>query len=71
MFDLNTIEQVTLGGRNLYNGGTQVSLQRPFTPGYLYKPPGLGRRVTTTAPPDPQMAAHVGYLALNHLSGDG
>src|SRR3954452_21792358 len=56
------------GGRNLYNGGTQVSLQRPFTAGYLYKPPGLGRRVTTTAPPDPQMAAHVGYLSLNHLS---
>ena len=56
------------GGRNLYNGGTQVSLQRPMTPGYLYKPPGLGRRVTTTTPPDPQMAAHVGYLALNHLS---
>ena len=40
-----------------------VSLQRPMSPGYLYKPPGLGRRVTTTAPPDPQMAAHVGYLA--------
>ena len=56
------------GGRNLYTGGTQVSLQRPMAPGYLYKPPGLGRRVTTTAPPDPQMAAHVGYLALNHLS---
>ena len=45
-----------------------MSLQRPMSPGYLYKPPGLGRRVTTTAPPDPQMAAHVGYLALNHLS---
>jgi hypothetical protein len=57
------------GGRNLYTGATQVSLQRPMTPGYLYKPPGLGRRVTTTAPPDPQMAAHVGFLALNHLSG--
>ena len=56
------------GGRNLYTGATQVSLQRPMTPGYLHKPPGLGRRVTTTAPPDPQMAAHVGYLALNHLS---
>lgn len=56
------------GGRNLYTGGTQVSLQRPMSPGYLYKPPGLGRRVTTTAPPDPQMAAHVGYLRLNHLS---
>jgi hypothetical protein len=56
------------GGRNLYTGGTQVSLQRPMAPGYLYKPPGLGRRVTTTAPPDPQMAAHVGYLQLNHLS---
>jgi hypothetical protein len=56
------------GGRNLYTGGTHVSLQRPMSPGYLFKPPGLGRRVTTTAPPDPQMAAHVGYLALNHLS---
>ncbi len=56
------------GGRNLYTGGTHVSLQRPMSPGYLYKPPGLGRRVTTTAPPDPQMAAHVGYLRLNHLS---
>ena len=57
------------GGRNLYTGGTHVALQRPMARGYLYKPPGLGRRVTTTAPPDPQMAAHVGYLALNHLSG--
>jgi hypothetical protein len=56
------------GGRNLYTGATQVSLQRPMTPGYLYKPPGLGRRVTTTAPPDARMAAHVGYLAINHLS---
>jgi hypothetical protein len=56
-------------GRNLYTGATQVSLQRPFAAGYLSKPPGLGRRVTTTAPPDPQMAAHVGYLTLNHLSG--
>lgn len=56
------------GGRNLYTGGTHVSLQRPMSAGYLYKPPGLGRRVTTTAPPDPQMAAHVGYLRLNHLS---
>jgi hypothetical protein len=37
--------------------------------GYLHKPPGAGRRVTTTHPPDPQMATHVGYLRLNHLSG--
>ncbi|MBI5089653.1 MAG: hypothetical protein HZB15_12585, partial [Actinobacteria bacterium] len=56
------------GGPNLYTGGTQVSLQRPMAPGYLVKPPGLGRRVTSTAPPDPQLAAHVGYLRLNHLS---
>ncbi|MBA3652672.1 MAG: hypothetical protein H0W70_00600 [Actinobacteria bacterium] len=57
-----------LGGTNLYTGGTTVSLQRPMSPGYLYKPPGAGRRVTTTNPPDPQMASHVGYLRLNHLS---
>jgi hypothetical protein len=57
------------GGSNLYTGATRVSLQRPMAPGYLYKPPGAGRRVTTTHPPDPQMAAHVGYVQLNHLSG--
>jgi hypothetical protein len=56
------------GGRNLYTGGTSVSLQRPMAPGYLHKPPGAGRRVTVVSPPDPQMAAHVGYLRLNHLS---
>ena len=28
------------GGRNLYTGGTHVSLQRPMSPGYLYKPLG-------------------------------
>jgi len=56
------------GGRNLYTGGTHVSMQRPMSPGYLYKPPGRGRRVSITNPPDPQMTAHVGYLQLNHLS---
>ena len=57
------------GGRNLYTGGTSVSLQRPMAPGYLHKPPGVGRRVTVVHAPDRQMAAHVGYLQLNHLSG--
>jgi hypothetical protein len=56
------------GGRNLYNGGTQVSLQRPMSPGYLHKPPGKGRRVTVVDAPDRQMAAHVGYVSLNRLS---
>jgi hypothetical protein len=56
------------GGHNLYTGGTAVSLQRPMSPGYLFKPPGAGRRVTTLQPYDPQMTAHVGYLTLNHLS---
>ena len=32
------------------------------------KPPGEGRRVTVVDAPDPQMAAHVGYLNLNKLS---
>src|SRR3954463_14822860 len=57
------------GGPNLYTGGTQVAMKRPMAPGYLYKPPGKGRRVTGTGEPDPQLAAHVGYLQLNHLSG--
>lgn len=56
------------GGSNLYTGGTQVALQRPMARGYLFKPPGNGRRVTGVGPPDPQCAAHVGYLQLNHLS---
>lgn len=55
------------GGRNLYTGGTEVSLQRPMSPGFLYKPPGAGRRVTTVETPDPGMSAHVGYLTVNHL----
>jgi hypothetical protein len=57
------------GGRNLYTGGTTVSLQRPMSRGYLYKPPGAGRRVATVHPPDPDMNAHVGYLRRHHLSG--
>ena len=57
------------GGNNLYTGGTSVSLQRPMAPGYLHKPPGHGRRVTTVYSPDPDMAAHRGYLQINHLSG--
>ncbi len=57
------------GGPNLYTGGTTVSMQRPMSPGYLFKPPGKGRRVTGTGAPDPQNAAHVGYIQLNHLSG--
>jgi hypothetical protein len=56
------------GGTNLYTGGTHVSMQRPMAAGYLRKPLGKGRRVTGTGAPDPQNAAHVGYIQLNHLS---
>ncbi len=57
------------GGRNLYTGGTSVSLQRPMARGYLHKPPGNGRRVTSVSRvPDPESTAHVGYIRLNHLS---
>jgi hypothetical protein len=44
-------------------------MKRPMSAGYLYKPPGKGRRVTGTGAPDPQNAAHVGYIQINHLSG--
>ena len=57
------------GGPNLYTGGTHVAMQRPMAAGYLFKPQGKGRRVTGTGAPDPQNAAHVGYVQLNHLSG--
>src|SRR5207248_3761483 len=50
------------GGPNLYTGGTHVAMRRPMSAGYLYKPPGKGRRVTGTGAPDPQNAAHVGYI---------
>jgi hypothetical protein len=56
------------GGPNLYTGGTHVSLQRPMAPGYLHKPPGVGRRVTSVGAPDREMNAHRGYLATHHLS---
>ncbi|MDO9174185.1 MAG: hypothetical protein Q7V62_05225, partial [Actinomycetota bacterium] len=56
------------GGHNLYTGGTIVSLQRPMSRGYLFKPAGAGRRVTTTHPPDPDMNAHVGYVRQHKLS---
>ena len=56
------------GGSNLYTGATTVSLQRPMSRGYLFKPAGAGRRVTTTSPPDPDMNSHVGYLRQNKLS---
>lgn len=55
-------------GGNLYTGNTRASLQRPMARGYLFKPPGAGRRVTTTHPPDSDMNAHVGYVRMNHLS---
>src|ERR1700733_11816873 len=57
------------GGPNLYTGGTHVAMRRPMSAGYLYKPPGKGRRVTGTGAPDPQNAAHIGYVQINHLSG--
>ncbi len=57
------------GGQNLYTGGTRVAMKRPMSAGYLCKPPGKGRRVTGTGAPDPQNAAHVGYIQINHLSG--
>ena len=44
---------------------------RPMAPGYLYKPPGAGQRVTSIHPPDHQSASHVGYLRMNHLSPYG
>ena len=55
-------------GHNLYNGGTHASLQRPMAPGYLYKPPGAGRRVTAVHPNDPELSAHIGYKLIHHLS---
>ncbi len=57
------------GGLNLYTGATISSLQRPMSRGYLFKPPGAGRRVATVHPPDPDMNAHVGYLRQHKLSG--
>ena len=56
------------GGSNLYTGATHASWDRPLAPGFLYKPPGAGRRVAVTNPPDPGMNTHVGYVRLERLS---
>ncbi len=56
------------GGANTYTGATQASFERPMAPGLLEKPPGAGRRVAVTNPPDPSQTTHVGYLILNGLS---
>ena len=57
------------GGSNLYTGSTHASWERPLYAGFLAKPPGAGRRVAVMNPPDERMAAHIGYIALEHLSG--
>src|ERR1700693_6276719 len=49
------------GGPNLYTGGTHVAMQRPMSGGFLYKPPGKGRRVTGTGAPEPRKAAPAGF----------
>ena len=46
-----------------------VSLQRPMSPGLPVQAAGRSAAGSPSLhPPDPQMAAHVGYLPLNHLS---
>jgi hypothetical protein len=55
-------------GRNLYTGAVEVSFARPAAPGYLRKPPGLGRRVTAIHTPDPHRTAHRGYKTVHGLS---
>lgn len=56
------------GGSNLYTGSTHVSWDRPLANGLLARPPGAGRRVAVVNPPDLRMAAHVGCIALEHLT---
>ena len=55
-------------GANLYTTATKVSWDRPLANGLLSKPPGAGRRVSVTNPPDFRMNAHVGYAKIEGLS---
>ena len=55
-------------GQSLYTGGVTVSFRRPLAPGFLQKPPGLGRRVAAVHTPDPLRAAHKGYKVAHGLS---
>lgn len=57
-----------IAGRNLYTGATRVSYRRPMAPGFLFKPPGFGRRVAATHGVDRDRAAHSGYKLVNGLS---
>jgi hypothetical protein len=56
------------GGANTYTGANVASFERPMAPGLLEKPPGPGKRVAVTHPPDPTQSTHVGYLILNGLT---
>jgi hypothetical protein len=58
-----------VAGTNLYTGGTHAAFQRPFSPGFLRKPDGLGSRVTVLGAPDPRMRTHVGHIRTHGLSG--
>ncbi|MGZ4711959.1 MAG: N,N-dimethylformamidase beta subunit family domain-containing protein [Acidimicrobiia bacterium] len=57
-----------VGGRNLYEGGTQVSFRRPMANGLLRKPAGPGERVTVLHPPDPGNRDHVRYLLTHQFT---
>ncbi len=57
-----------VGGRNLYEGGTTVSFQRPMANGLLRKPAGPGDRVTEMHPPDPLNRDHVRYLRAHQFT---
>src|SRR4051812_1617178 len=57
-----------VGGRNLYEGGTQVSFLRPVAKGLPRKPVGPGERVTVVDPPDPGMRAHISYLRSHQFT---
>src|SRR4029078_10918340 len=56
------------GGRNLYEGGTQVSFLRPWAKGLLCKPDRPGSLGTVLEPPDPRMRAHVSYLRAHQFT---
>lgn len=55
-------------GLSLYTGANIVAFTRPMSPGFLYKPEGLGMRLAPEHVPDPQRVAHTGYKVRNGFS---
>lgn len=55
-------------GLSLYTGANVVAFTRPMSPGFLYKPEGIGMRVIPEHVPDTLRVAYTGYKVQHGFS---